>query len=455
MNISRRSLLGFMVAAAACPQELVMAAEGKKKRRVIPWRNWSGSQQCQPAARLAPASLDELRDAVVNAPGVIRPVGAGHSFMPLVPTDGTVLSISRLSGVVRHDAAKKQATLWAGTRLGDMGAPLAEIDQAMVNMPDIDMQSLAGAMGTATHGTGAGLMCIPHYATGLQLVTAAGDVIDCDATQNSDIFEAARVSMGALGVVSQVTLQNEANYKLKRTTRFASIDEILEQTEALANENRNYEFFYLPFADAGFYDTHNYTDEAPFSTEKEDQNEAAMQLKDLRDWLSWSPALRELVLKGVVATMDDEVSVAEAWQSYASPRMVRFNEMEYHLPRENGIKAFREIREVLESDFNEVFFPIECRYVGADDVWLSPFNGRESFSIAVHRYFDEDFKPYFKALEPILKKHGGRPHWGKMNTMTGAEFAAHYPRWEDFKKIRRELDPEGKFLNPYLKSILT
>lgn len=451
--INRRSLLGFLVAAATCPQALVNAAENKTQRRAIPWRNWSGSQQCQPQARLAPDTLDALREAIASAPGVIRPVGAGHSFMPLVPTDGTIMSISRLSGLISHDAQKQQATLWAGTRLGDMGAPLAAVDQALVNMPDIDMQSLAGAMGTATHGTGASLGCIPKYVSGLQLVTANGDVINCDRNNNAEVFEAARVSLGALGVISQVTLQNQANYRLKRVTRFASIDEILEQTEALADSNRNYEFYYLPFAGAGFYDTHNYTDEADFSTEKEDQNEAALQLKDLRDWLSWSPALRELVMKGVVATMDDEMSVAEAWQSYASPRMVRFNEMEYHLPRENGIKAFREIREVLETQFNEVFFPIECRYVGSDDVWLSPFNGRESFSIAVHRYFDEDFKPYFAAIEPILKKYGGRPHWGKLNTMNAAELAAHYPQWEQFKKIRQTLDPQGKFLNPYLQSL--
>lgn len=453
--INRRTLLGLLAASAVVPSQLSLANPSPtKKRRSIPWRNWSGSQVCQPSARLAPGTLDELQQAVSAASGTIRPVGAGHSFTPLVPTDGTIMSISRLSGVISHDDKLSQARIWAGTRLGDIGAPLAQRGQAMINMPDIDMQSLAGAMGTATHGTGATLGCIPKYVKGLQLLTANGELLECNADQNSDIFEAARMSLGALGIVTQVTLQNQPNYRLHRETTWADIDDILDNAESYADNNRNFEFFYLPFSGMGFFDRHNTTTEPVFQSETTDQNDAAHTLKELRDWLSWSPALRQVVMKTYMSTLEDEVKIAEAWQNYASPRNVRFNEMEYHLPRENGLTAFREVRKVLEKNFSDIFFPLECRYVAADDVWLSPFNNRESFSIAIHRYFDEDYKPYFDAIEPILKKYGGRPHWGKLNNMTQAEFQQHYPKWQDFKEIRAQLDPNGKFLNPYLQSIL-
>ncbi len=373
--------------------------------------------------------------------------------MPLVPTDDTIVSLSRMSGVVSHDAELQQAVIRGGTRLGDIGAPLAERGQALINMPDIDEQSLAGALGTATHGTGASLGCMSSFVEGVQLVTASGDVLECDRQNNPDLFQAARVNLGALGVVTEVRLQNLELYSLKRETTWMPIEEILETAESVADQNRNFEFYYIPFSGMGFQDIHNLTSEPPSSTELMDQNDGAETLMQLRDWLSWSPKVRELVLGSYLKTVAKEVTVAPSWQTYTKERNVRFNEMEYHLPRENALQAFREIKAVVEKSFPEVFFPFEVRFIKSDDIWLSPFYGRETCSIAVHRFFNEDFQPMFKAVEPIMKKYHGRPHWGKLNTMTESEFAGHYPRWNDFKAIRQELDPAGKFLNPYLKNI--
>lgn len=454
--VSRRSFLSGLAAAAGCAAapQLVFSAENAKSKR-IPWRNWSGSQVCYPEFRKAPASLDEVQQLVKKATGKIRPVGAGHSFMPLVPTDDTILSLSRLSGLVSHNAVTNQATLWAGTRLGDIGEPLASVGQALLNMPDIDEQTLAGALGTATHGTGESLGCMSDYVEGVQLVTANGDIIECDRYKNADIFNAARVNLGALGVVTQVTMQNVPKYKLKRETTWLPIEEILDNADNLASNNRNFEFYYIPFTGMGFTDVQNITDEAPSATEKVDQNDGAEDLKLARDMLSWSPKIRELVLSTYMKTLSKEVTVANSWQNYASERNVRFNEMEYHLPRENMVDAFKEIRHVVESNFNEVFFPFEVRYIKSDDIWLSPFYKRETCSIAIHRYFKEDQKPLFTAVEPILRKYGGRPHWGKVNTMAVNDFKQHYPKWQAFDEVRRQLDPKGKFLNSYLHGLFS
>ena len=158
-------------------------------------------------------------------------------------------------------------------------------------------------------------------------------------------------------------------------------------------------------------------------------------------------------MSGIIGTIPDEVTVESSWKNYASERNVRFNEMEYHLPRENGLAALREVIQTLEGQHHEVFFPIEFRYVNGDDIWLSPFYGRQTCSIAVHRFFEEDFKPYFKAIEPIFRKYGGRPHWGKINTLTAEDFRASYPHWDDFADVRRNLDPQGRFMNDYVRSL--
>jgi FAD-linked oxidoreductase len=454
--IKRRNLLGAMVAAAVGSQTLplrTLAAAEAAKPRPIAWRNWSGSQKCVPAARSAPANVAELQELIASAKGTVRAVGAGHSFSPLVPTDGTIVSLSRLSGLVDHDPKNLQATLWAGSRLGDIGQPLETAGQALINMPDIDEQTLAGCLATATHGTGVDIGCMSTFIEGLQLVDARGDLVDCDANNNPDLFQAAKVSLGSLGVITQVKLQNMAPYRLRRETVWREFDEILEIADAMADQHRNFEFFYIPYSGMGFTDTHDLTDEPVGSTEKIDSNDSVGDLKMARDWLQGSPKLRELILGSAVKILSDEVTVESSWKNYTNERNVRFNEMEYHLPREHGLQAMREVRAVLEAQHPEVFFPIEVRFIKGDDIWLSPFYQRDTCSIAVHRYFEDDYKPYFKSIEPIFRKYNGRPHWGKLNTLNQQDFRKLYPRWDEFTELRNSIDPKGRFLNPYLASL--
>jgi FAD-linked oxidoreductase len=361
--------------------------------------------------------------------------------------------LSRLSGLVSHDPETLQATLWAGSRLGDIGAPLEGVGQALVNMPDIDKQTLAGSLSTATHGTGADIGCMSTFIEGMQLVDARGDLVDCDRQGNPELFQAARVSLGALGIITRVRLQNVAPYRLRRETIWRDFDEILAIADSEADRHRNFEFYYVPFSGMGFTDSHDITDEPVSTTERLDGNEGARDLQLARDWLERTPRLRELVLGTYMKTLGDEVTVENSWKNYASERNVRFNEMEYHLPREHGLAALREVREAIETRHPEVFFPIEVRFVKADDIWLSPFYQRDCCSIAVHRFFEEDYKPYFKTIEPIFRKYHGRPHWGKLNTLQQQDFRQLYPRWDEFAAVRREMDPQGRFLNPYLAGL--
>ncbi|NQX89873.1 MAG: FAD-binding protein [Halioglobus sp.] len=452
--IKRRDILATLVAAMVGPAGLARATmPASTGKRRIPWRNWSGSQVCRPLQRVAPASVEDLQVLVAEARGTVRPVGAGHSFTALVPTDDTMVSLSRLSGVVDVDKDRLQATLWGGSRLGDIGRPLEAMGQAMVNMPDIDEQSLAGCLATATHGTGADIGCMSTFVTGMQLVNSRGDVVECDAQHNAELFQAAKVSLGALGIVTQVKVQNVAPYRLRREVVWHEFEALLDSAEAMADRHRNFEFFYLPFSGMGFTDVHDLTQDAIGATEKVDPNEGVMELKLARDWLEDYPWLRELILGSYMRTIADEVTVERSWKNYASERNVRFNEMEYHLPREHGLQALREVRETLEARYRAVFFPIEVRYTKGDDIWLSPFYGRDCISIAVHRYFDEDYTAYFKSIEPIFVKYGGRPHWGKINTLRANDLRKLYPRWHDFLTVRREMDPVGKFLNPYLAGL--
>jgi FAD-linked oxidoreductase len=426
--------------------------------RQIPWRNWSGYQQCQPAQRVAPASLDELASLLRGAQGPVRPVGAGHSFTPLVPTDGTIVSLRNFTGLRAHDAAALTATFGAGTKLGQIGGPLDAVGQALPNMPDIDEQSLAGAISTGTHGTGAKLGALHSRVTALQLVTPRGEVLECSRAKNAAIFDAARVSLGSLGIITAVTLANEPTHKLKRTEWFEPLDTLLERFDELAARHHSFELYFFPSCDLGWAITIDPTDEPVSERPPQKDEEGALALKQARDLLAWWPWLRRrLTNDGMreLAEAGGSFTSVDIWyRIFPSARSTRFNEMEYHLPREQLIPTVHRVREVLDTRHPEIFFPVEVRVVKGDDAWLSPFHGHESSgSIAVHHYYPEDPLPYFADVEPLYRPLGGRPHWGKMNTLAAADFARLYPRWQDFLAVREQLDPEGRMLNPYLRQV--
>ncbi len=415
------------------------------------WRNWSGIQYDYPAQRLAPKTEADLAAMMKTAIAPIRPVGAGHSFTALSPTSGALVTLDAMSGIERWDG--DSPTVWAGTRLGALGPALAAHGRAMANLPDINKQSLGGALGTATHGTGAGLTAIHGDVTGLTLVTADGRVIDADATKRDDVFQAARVSLGALGVITRARLDTVPNRRLRRRVWVEPFEEAVANAEARWKTHRNFELYAVPFTGLAANIAHDETDD-PAQARGPDQDTVLLEmLKSLRNLLGFSTSLRKAAARALLAGTEAETAVDEGWKLLSTERPVRFNEMEYHLPAEVQLKALREVMAVIEAERPDVFFPIEARRVAPDDAWLSPFQGGERGSIAIHAHYRDDYRLLFERIEPIFLRHGGRPHWGKLHSLKGAQLAALYPRWSDFLAVRQALDPDQRMLNPYLKSL--
>ncbi|HRD26933.1 MAG TPA: D-arabinono-1,4-lactone oxidase [Caulobacter sp.] len=415
------------------------------------WRNWSGIQHSYPVQRSAPKDEAELAALLKTGPTPLRVTGAGHSFTGLCASDGTLVSLDAMNGIERWDG--DEATVRAGTRLGALGPALAAKGRAMANLPDINKQSLGGALGTATHGTGRTLKAIHGDVTALTLVTAGGEVINCDARVRPEVFDAARVSLGSLGVIAKARLSTTANRRLRRRVWIEPFEAALEQAEARWRTHRNFEFYAVPFTGLAANIAHDETDEA--ATERPPSQDDAFldALKGLRNLLGFSTGLRKAAAKALLGGTKPETAVDEGWKLLSTERPVRFNEMEYHLPAETQLAALREVVAVIEKHRPDVFFPIEVRRIAPDDAWLSPFQGEPRGSVAVHAYYRDDYAFFFALIEPIFRRHGGRPHWGKLHSLKGADLAALYPRWNDFLAVRRELDPQGRLLNPYLKTL--
>ena len=419
--------------------------------RAAEWSNWSGWQKAQPRQLLFARSEAEIA-AAVKAAREVRAFGGSHSFSPIVPCNDTMISLEAMNGIIDHDAATHRATLWAGTRLANASMQLAELGQSLLNEPDINLQSMAGLINTAVHGTGRTLQCFSACVTALRLVTASGEVLSCSAAENTELFEAARVGIGSLGVITQLTLQNAPLYKLRETVHLMSLDDTLATVQRDKDKHRHIECWAFIDGDEGIVKIQDIVDAAdtPPPAPSVDENRMLDFFARVARRAPWlNTAIQDLVGWFV----EDSERIGPAWKIFPSLRTVPFNEREYQLPLETGFECFEEVRHTMRAADVQVVFPLEFRFVKGDDCWLSPFYGRDSISISAHQYYKQDYRPLFALLEPVFRKYGGRPHWGKLHTQTAADFAGMYPRWQDFLRVREHYDPGGKFLNPHMRDV--
>jgi FAD/FMN-containing dehydrogenase len=385
------------------------------------WQNWSGRIRCAPRALLAPASEQEIVDAVraaARARRTLRVAGSGHSFTPLVATDGVVLQLDAWHGIASSDQATWQATIRAGTKIAALGDELRAHGMALANQGDVDVQALAGALATGTHGTGATLGSLSAQITGLRLVAGGGETIDCDGVGDPDLLAAARVSIGALGVVTTARLQLLPAYRLHERVWKVGIAECLAGLEEHVRGHRHFEFFWYPHKDYAEMKTLDPTDAAPDPLDGR---------KGER--IDWSHRI------------------------FPSQRDLRFNEMEYAVPAASGPACFAAVRERMRTRHADVLWPVEYRTVAADGGWLSAMHDRDSVAISIHQDAALPCDAFFADVEPIFREHHGRPHWGKIHNLKARELAPLYPMWERFLAIRRRLDPGGVFLNDHLREL--
>ena len=426
------------------------------------WTNWAGDQSCAPAEIARPRSREELAEVVGAAAAAGRGLsvaGSGHSFTEAALTDATMVRIEALRGVWDADTASGLVRVGAGTVLADLNEELARLGLAMENLGDIDRQTLAGAISTGTHGTGARLRNISAQVEGLELVLADGSVRELSAAERPELLRAARVGVGALGAISAVTLRCVPAFSLRRVDSPRPREEVLDRFDELADANDHFELFTFPYADDALVLERNRTEEAP-----RPRGAVAAFLNDvvLENWaleaLSATgkalpraiPALARLA--GRLASGSSTVDRSD--RVFVNERRVRFTEMEYGVPREHGPEAARRVVEWVRANRYPVFFPIEMRVAAGDDASLSPSHGRDSAYIAVHQYRGMEWRPYFEAVEEIMDSYGGRPHWGKRHFQTAATLAPRYPAWAEFQAARDELDPGRAFSNDYAERVL-
>ena len=430
------------------------------------WSNWSGGVSSEPSEILRPGSEDELAQIMAHANGEIRVVGTGHSFTALAATDGTLIDLSNMTGVAGVTDDLSVAAVWGGTPIHQLGKELFRMRAGLLNQGDIDRQTIAGAVSTGTHGTGLSLGGFPSMVTGLRIVTPSGEIIQATPQSHPEIYKAGRLSLGSLGVISQIALNVRPVYKLKEKGWTMSARDCLNVLDAYKSLTRHFEFFWFPYSDEVICKSLEETDEEALPLREDEVSQGALaeekrvrRLFDLTATFPFlsGPVTRMLTREAGKGALERHAKQGEQirWshEAFPSHRNIRFNEMEWALPVDAGVDAVWEIASYIRQKSIRTVFPIEFRYVAKDDVWLSPFYGRDSVTIAVHQYHKQPYKEFFDYCEQVFRAYDGRPHWGKLHRATEPDFAHWYTKWDDFQNVRRTLDPEGQMLNDHLRAV--
>ena len=425
-----------------------------------PWANWAGNQTARAARVAHPSTTAELAFVLRGAADEglrVKAVGSGHSFTPTALTDGVRIELDRMASLVRVDG--DLVTVQAGMKLAALNATLAAHGLAMPNLGDIDAQTISGALSTGTHGTGAAYGCLSTFIEALEVVTADGAVLRCSATSQPDLFAAARVNIGALGVLSEVTLRCVPAFTLRADERPAPLSDVWSGLDEHIAANDHFEFYWFPYTDR---------------VQMKRNNIVPASDRPLAGWRRWLdddflsntvfggacrlgralPSAVPTISRVSARALSARTYTAPSHEVFCTPRRVRFVEMEYGLPREALREAFDGLRSVIAGLPYKIQFPVEVRFTAADDIWLSHGYGRESAYVAIHQFAGAPYEPYFRTFEAVCADLCGRPHWGKLHYREAATLRTSYPRFDDFLAVRERLDPHRTFANPYTDRVL-
>jgi len=434
---------------------------GRNSQQTTRWSNWAGNQQTGTVLLSKPQTESELQQVVQSAQASgrrVKAVGSGHSFTAIAVSEEVLVDLSDYDEIVAIDKINQTVTVQSGIQLSKLNQALYENSLAMQNLGDIAYQTIAGAISTSTHGTGAKFTGIANQVVALRIVLADSSIVECSANVNAQLFSCARVGLGALGLISTVTLKVVSAFNLAVIEEPMRVDDVLQNLDLHVDSNDHFEFFWVPHTGWAL-------------TKRNNRNNLPIEpMSKMSHWYSKTlmenyafgavcmlgkarPSLIPKLAKALPSSGRNEYSDA-SHKVFASKRIIKFYEMEYAIPREACAEALNRVRRMVTDSGFFLNFPVEVRFTAPDEIPLSTASNRESAYIAVHIYKGMNYVPYFKEVESIMNSYQGRPHWGKLHFQSAATLASRYPQWDVFQAVRNQVDPQRMFSNQYLETVL-
>ena len=434
---------------------------GRSSQQTTRWSNWAGNQQTGSVLVSKPQTESELQQVVQNAQTSgrrVKAVGSGHSFTAIAVAEEVLVDLSKYDEILAIDKINQTVTVQSGIQLSKLNQALYENSLAMQNLGDIAYQTIAGAISTSTHGTGAKFTGIANQVVALRVVLADSSIVECSANKNAELFSCARVGLGAIGLISTVTLKVVPAFNLAVIEEPMRLDEVLQNLDLHVDSNDHFEFFWVPHTGWAL-------------TKRNNRNNLPIEpMSKMSHWYSKTlmenyafgavcmlgkarPSLIPKLAKALPSSGRNEYSDA-SHKVFASKRIIKFYEMEYAIPREACAEALNRVRRMVTDSGFFLNFPVEVRFTAPDEIPLSTASNRESAYIAVHIYKGMNYVPYFTEVESIMNSYQGRPHWGKLHFQNASTLASRYPQWDVFQSVRNQVDPKRMFSNQYLETVL-
>ena len=434
---------------------------GRSSQQTTRWSNWAGNQQTGSVLVSKPQTESELQQVVQNAQASgrrVKAVGSGHSFTAIAVAEEVLVDLSKYDEILAIDKINQTVTVQSGIQLSKLNQALYENSLAMQNLGDIAYQTIAGAISTSTHGTGAKFTGIANQVVALRVVLADSSIVECSANVNAELFSCARVGLGAIGLISTVTLKVVPAFNLAVIEEPMRLDEVLQNLDLHVDSNDHFEFFWVPHTGWAL-------------TKRNNRNNLPIEpMSKMSHWYSKTlmenyafgavcmlgkarPSLIPKLAKALPSSGRNEYSDA-SHKVFASKRIIKFYEMEYAIPREACAEALNRVRRMVTDSGFFLNFPVEVRFTAPDEIPLSTASNRESAYIAVHIYKGMNYVPYFTEVESIMNSYQGRPHWGKLHFQNASTLASRYPQWDVFQSVRNQVDPKRMFSNQYLETVL-
>ncbi len=423
---------------------------------------WGGTHTCTPAEWAHPASEAEVVDVVRRAAAAgrrVKVVGAGHSWSDAALTDGVLVSLDRLARLHAVDLQRGVAVADAGMRLRAFGDALASAGAALPIVGSIAEQSLGGLLATGTHGSSLRHGNLSSGVVGLRLVNGRGEVVELAA--GDPRLPGARVGLGALGIVTQVTVRVDRAFTVAEVMEPLSFDAALERLPAVAQQSEYAKLWWIPHTDRALIFRGARVEEPPtFSERFRTFDERVINGVVFRGLLGLGarvPALVPLLNRVVAASYFGArrvVGRSDRVLSLAMPPAHR--ESEWAVPVAAGVDLLRRTRALIEAKGLRVNFILEARFVKGDDSWMSPAYGRDSLQVGAYTACPRDCPAWYEGFAAIAREHGGRPHWGKegVEALDPAEVRRLYPMADRFAALAREMDPDGLFRNRFVERIV-
>ena len=375
----------------------------------------------------------------------------------------------RLNLILNIDYESQTVVTQAGVTLKDLNQNLAKHGLALPNLGSISAQTIGGAIATATHGTGLGYGVISTIIQEITLVTGLGKVIKISLNENSELLNAAKCHLGSLGLVTELKLQVTKEFDLEVQEQPQTLETVLQKLpERLQSDH--YRFWYLPHTDMVWEWS---------ATRKPSQKNTLVQntFQSIQNWYKekfigyytfefllylatynqrFIPFINHWYVKQMFS--HSKHSQADSVSQFKFDCLFKQQVNEWSIPIENTADAMLQIRNMIKQKDYKVHLPIEVRFVKGDDIWLSPCQGRDSCFIGIITYLPYgkhiDCQNYFRDYEKIMLSLDGRPHWAKRFGPESQTLEKIYPHWNEFQKIRYQLDPENRFGNSYSDRVL-